>query len=445
MRRLPADPMDVVEQVLKLSRADETEAVVVARASGLTRFASSVIHQNVYEEDAVLLLRVAVGNRIAGFRTNRLSRDGLQDAVDRALAIARLTPPDPAFPGLADPKPVPSDGRFVLSTAEASPDDRASRVRTFVEMCGDVQASGALETEAARVAIGNTRGVRAEASQTQASFVSVVDGGDATGFVEAADADLRKLSVESLAHRAMSKVMMGRRPREIPAGRYTVILEPPAVGLIMNYLGFVVFNGKAIQEGRSYLVGRLGQRIVDERISLWDDATDPRTIGLPFDLEGVPKRKVMLIEQGIARSGVYDLRTAKLAGTESTGHALPQPNAFGPIPMNLFLSTGEKTLDDLIQSTDRGLLITRFWYVRVVDPLQTVITGMTRDGTFLIEGGQIVGGVKNLRFNQGMIETLANMEAIGAEAALSGEDFFGKAFAPSLKVREFNFTGTTTF
>lgn len=437
--------MDVVEQVLRRSGADETEAVMVARASGLTRFAASVIHQNVYEEDTVLLLRVALERRVAGVRTNRLSPEGLQEAVDQALAVARLTPPDPAFPGLAEPQPVPAGGRYVEATAFATPENRASRVRTFIEMCDGLHASGALETEAVEVTVGNSRGVRARGRLTQASFVSVVDGGDATGYVEATEADLQRLPMESLAGRAASKVEHGRAPRDLPPGRYAVILEPPAVGLMTSYLGAVTFNGKAIQEERSFLAGRIGQKIVDERISMWDDGTDPRTIGFFFDFEGVPKRKVVLIDRGVARSGVYDRRTARLAGTESTGHALPQPNAYGPVPTNLFLSTGDVSLEQMIRSTDRGLLITRFHYVRVVDPLRTTITGMTRDGTFLIEHGELAGGVKNLRFNQSMIETLSNVEMIGADPVLSSEDFAGRAFVPALKVRDFNFTGTTTF
>lgn len=438
-------PMAVAEEVLDLSTADATEVVVTARSSGLTRFAASVIHQNVYEEDAVLLLRVVVDGRVAGVRTNRLASDGLRRAVEDAIAIARATPPDPAFPGLPDPQPVPPVEHFAQATAQTTPVDRAARVRSFVQICGTLQAAGALETESHEVVVANSRGVRAQGRATQASFVSVVDGGDATSYVEAYDADVRRLPVDALGHRAVGRVELGRAPRDVPPGRYTVILEPEAVALMMNYLGFTVFNGKAVQEGRSFLTGKIGEKIVDERISLWDDATDPRAIGLPFDFEGVPKRKVMLIDRGVARSAAHDSRTAKQAATESTGHALPQPNAWGPMPANLFLSTGDASVEQMVASTERGLLVTRFHYVRVVDPLRTIITGMTRDGTFLIEDGRIVGGTKNLRFNQSMIDTLANVEAIGAESQLASESFIGRACAPALKVRDFNFTGTTTF
>ncbi len=440
-----AELMTTVEKVLSLSPADETEAVLTTTASGLTRFADSAIHQNVYEENAALLLRVVVDNRIAGVRTNQLVPSALERAVTEAMTIARATPPDPTFPGLADPQPIPPGGRFVEATAQATPMDRAALVRRFVEGCSGLRAAGALETEAHEVVMGNSRGVRATGRFTQASFVSVVDGGDATGYVEAYDADLKALPIEALARRAQAKVEGGRSPRAMLPGQYQVVLEPAAVALLISYLGFLVFNGKAVLEGRSFLAGRIGQQVVDERISLWDDATDPRTIGVPFDFEGVPKRKTFLIERGVARSAVFDRRTARLAGTESTGHALPQPNAYGPVPTNLLLSTDSASLEQMIASTERGLLITRFHYVRVVDPLRTVITGMTRDGTFLIEGGQVVGGIKNLRFNQSIIEALANLEAIGHAGVLSSEGFSGAAWVPALKVKAFHFTSGTTF
>lgn len=251
--------------------------------------------------------------------------------------------------------------------------------------------------------------------------------------------------MEQLGQRAVAKVNASRAPRTLPPGSYPVILEPAAVGLILGYLGWYTFNGKAVHEGRSYLAGKLGQPIIDPRLSVWDDAMDPRTIGVTFDFEGVPKRKTMLIDQGVARAAVYDRRTAKLAGTTSTGHALPQPNAFGAVPANLFLSPGTATVDEMLASTERGVLVTRFHYVRVVDPVRTIITGMTRDGTFLIEGGRIVAGIKNVRFNQSMIETLASVDAIGAAGALSGESYTGVAWTPALKVKAFNFSSATTF
>ncbi len=440
-----ADALAIADRALSVSHEGETEAVVISTVSGLTRFADSAIHQNVYEENASVMVRVVISDRVAGARTNQVTPNALEETVRRAVATAKMTPPDPDYPGLAPPQPVPPGGRFVDATAEATPTDRASRVRTFVEATRGLRAAGALETEAHEIVVANSRGVRASGHFTLTSFVAVVDGGDATGYVEASDSALDALSMERLGERARTKVSAGRSPRELATGQYPVILEPAAVALMLNYLGYGTLNGKAVHEGRSYLTGRLGQRIIDERLSIWDDATDPRTVGVPFDFEGVPKRKLVLIDRGVAQTAVYDRRTAKLAGTESTGHALPQPNAFGPVPTNLFLSTGTASAEEMLASTDHGVLITRFHYVRIVDPVRTTITGMTRDGTFLIEGGRIVGGVKNLRFNQSIVDTLASVEAIGAEGVLSAESFSGASWVPSLKVRAFNFSSATTF
>jgi predicted Zn-dependent protease len=435
-----------IDRVLSFSREADIEGVIVSTMSGLTRFADSAIHQNVYEENSLLMVRVAIGDRVAGARTNVLTASAVDETVRKAIHIAKATPPDPAFPGFAEPQPpLRANGRFVEATAQATPVDRARRVRTFVEATRGLRAAGALETESREIILGNSRGVRAVGRFTGASFVAVVDGGDATGYVEGFDGDLGALSMEDLGRRAVQKVAAGRAPRPLPPGSYTVILEPAAVGLMLNYLGYYTFNGKAVHEGRSYLAGKLGQSIADSRLSVWDDATDPRTIGIPFDFEGVPKRKVVLIDRGVAQTPVYDRRTAKLAGTATTGHALPQPNAYGPVPTNLFLSTGTTSFDEMLASTDRGVLVTRFHYVRVVDPLRTIITGMTRDGTFLIEGGKIASGVKNLRFNQSIIDTLASVEAIGAQGRLSSESYIGAAWVPPLKVRAFNFSSATTF
>ncbi len=434
-----------IDRVLSFSREADIEGVIVSTMSGLTRFADSAIHQNVYEENFLLMVRVAVGDRVAGARTNTLTASAVDETVRKAIHIAKATPPDPAFAGFAEPQPLLADGRFVEATAHATPVDRARRVRTFVEVTSGLRAAGALETESREIIMGNSRGVRVAGGLTGASFVAVVDGGDATGYVEGFDGDLTALSMEDLGQRAVQKVAAGHAPRPLPPGSYPVILEPAAVGLMLNYLGYYTFNGKAAHEGRSYLAGRLGQSIVDPQLSVWDDATDPRTIGISFDFEGVPKRKIVLIDHGVAKTPVYDRRTAKLAGTASTGHSLPQPNAYGPVPTNLFLSTGTTSFEQMLASTDRGVLVTRFHYVRVVDPLRTIITGMTRDGTFLIEGGKIASGVKNLRFNQSIIDALASVEAIGVDGRLSSESYLGAAWVPPLKVRAFNFSSATTF
>jgi predicted Zn-dependent protease len=302
-----------------------------------------------------------------------------------------------------------------------------------------------LETSLSSVAIANSRGVRAYSQFSRASFVTVVQQGEGSAYVQAVDPDLDRLDLRGFGRRAAERVRAAQNPVDLEPGTYPVILEPAAVGLMLGYLAFTTFNGRAVLEGRSALATRMGTQIMDPRVQIWDDATDSRTIGLPFDFEGVPKRRLDLVRDGIAVGVAYDSRTAKKAGVPNTGHALPQPNAFGPVPANVIMAPGEGSLDDLVASTDRGVLITRFHYVRVVHPTRTVITGMTRDGTFLIEGGRIARALRNLRFNQAMLDAFQSVEAIGADARMVGENFLGPAYAPPMKVREFTFTSRTLF
>jgi predicted Zn-dependent protease len=202
------------------------------------------------------------------------------------------------------------------------------------------------------------------------------------------------------------------------------------------------FSALALQEGRSFLCDRLGQQIVSEQISIWDDGLDPRGTPLPFDFEGVPKRRVDLIERGVARGVVYDSETAAREGKRSTGHALPAPNVWGPFPINLFLGTGDRSRSELLGALDRGVLVTRFWYVNPVHPRQAVLTGMTRDGTFLVERGEIVRPVRNLRFTQSMLDALGATLGVGSVATPT-EAFFGATVVPPLLLGRFTFTGVS--
>jgi predicted Zn-dependent protease len=225
-----------------------------------------------------------------------------------------------------------------------------------------------------------------------------------------------------------------------------VILEPAAVSTIMQFLGYIGFGGKAFLEGRSFMTGRIGERLADDLVTIVDDPVAEDSLGLPFDFEGVPARRVALIDRGIARSVVWDRATAaKAADAASTGHALPPPNPYGPLPLNLRMEPGTTTVDDMVASTDRGLLVTRFHYSNVVNEKETVLTGMTRDGTFLIEEGRVVGGVRNLRYTQNALEALSNVEAVGDRTEISTELFFGGARAPAIKVRDFKFSSTTDY
>ncbi|MGH2816579.1 MAG: metallopeptidase TldD-related protein, partial [Actinomycetota bacterium] len=248
-----------------------------------------------------------------------------------------------------------------------------------------------------------------------------------------------------LGERAARKAVDSREPRGLAPGVYPVVLEPNAAAVLVQWLGWLGFGAKAYDEGRSFLVGRLGQRVCSPLVTIVDDALTPDTIGVGFDFEGVPKRRVTLIDEGVAASLVYDFRAAAGHGVEPTGHGLPAPSAEGALPMHLAMLPGQASKADLVAGLERGLLVTRFHYTNLVNLMDTTITGMTRDGTFWVEDGRVVGAVRNLRFTQSILEALSSVRAVGAETELAAEDGYGAARAPALAIDRFAFSSATTF
>ncbi len=277
-----------------------------------------------------------------------------------------------------------------------------------------------------------------------ASLTTVVTGGDhGSGFAERFAASTGSIDAAAIGERAGAKAVASQAPRELEAGVYPVVLEPAATSTLIGFLAWVGFGGRGYEEGRSCFSGRAGEQVAAPSVSIWDDGADPDTLGSPFDFEGVPRRRVDLIRDGVFREAVYDRRTAKGAGRDSTGHGLPPPNPDGPFPLNLFMATGDASVEEMIAGTERGVLVTRFHYSNVVNPVESSITGMTRDGTFLIEHGEIAGPVRNFRFTQSILQALSEVSAIGSETELASEFFFSASRVPALKVEAFNFSGVS--
>jgi predicted Zn-dependent protease len=416
--------------------------------NGLTRFASSRIHQNTWREDIEFRVTAVVdGNRVGVASCHTLDPEGARKAAENAVAIARVTPGDPDFPGLAPPATYRQKQSYDEATAAAAPAERAKAVHgALAEFPEGMEGAGYVETAADEVLIRSTTGVQAYERLTRAGIAVMAMTATSSGYAERLEQRFAELDPAMLATRAVSKAERSRDPRPIDAGAYTVILEPAAVSTIMQFLGYIGFGGKAFLEGRSFMTGRIGERLADELVTIVDDPVAEDSLGLPFDFEGVPAQRVALIDRGIARSVVWDRATgAKAADATSTGHALPPPNPYGPLPLNLRMEPGTTTVEDMVASTDRGLLVTRFHYSNVVNEKETVLTGMTRDGTFLIEEGRVVGGVRNLRYTQNALEALSNVEAVGDRTEISTELFFGGARAPAVKVRDFKFSSTTDY
>ncbi|MFB3881211.1 MAG: TldD/PmbA family protein [Armatimonadota bacterium] len=437
--------LELVDAALKACESDQAEVIVWAQDTALTRFADSTIHQNVAEANAMVSVRAVLGKRTGVARGNQLSADDVQGVARRALELARVAAEDPKFVSLPGPEQYPKVQTYSEATAASTPESRAEAIRAIAAIAAkhNCRASGSFAADKGEIAIGNSLGIRAYAPTTDASLITVVAGDDSSGYAEWRGTDLAQLDATHLAETAARKCVDGRGAEAIEPGDYTVILEPLAVGDMLFMLAYMGMGAMAFQEGRSFMSERIGEKIAGDNITIWDDATDPRQRAIPFDWEGVAKHKVTIIESGVARGPVYDSYTAHKEGRKSTGHAFPAPNTFGPAPTHLFLacSAGSQTcgpgatVEQMIASTERGLLVTRFHYTNIVHEKQTIFTGMTRDGTFLIEGGKISRPVKNLRFTQSILGALSDVQMIG-----QGGQLTEYAYAPALKIGKFAFT-----
>jgi len=431
--------LDLCERVLELvGDGAEAEVTVSSGRSALTRFANSAIHQNVADDGTWVGLTATVDGRWAATATNRTDPDALGRLVQRALDAARLRPVDPDWPGLAPPRPAPDVDHYDEASHLAPPQERARVVRDFVDAGGGLAGAGFCDSAGWRTAFANSAGQRLEGRWTRATVEAVHRTGTSDGRGWQTSDRLGDLDGAAAGRTAAGKARTGDcNTRELPPGRYEVVLEPACVADVLDFLVGHGFNAKAHEEGRSFV--ELGQAQLDPAITLWDDATDPRAVGPAFDAEGTPKRRLDLVRDGVCNALAHDRRTAKRAGggAESTGHGTGGNS--GGVCDNLFLAPGPSPVADLVASVERGLLVTEFWYTRILDPKTQVVTGLTRNGTFLIENGQVSGGVRNLRFTQSYVDALApgNVLGVGDDARLFG----GGHFVPTLHLASWNFTG----
>jgi PmbA protein len=437
----------ISDEVLKRAKNDPAEVLLFSEVQNLTRFANNYIHQNVAERNVTLIMRLLRGKRLGLATTNRLDAEGLDRLVKRARANAEVSPEDPDYPGLPEPANYPAVDGFDQKTANYSPQDRAKAVGELCRLTAEngLNGSGLFSTGASELAIANTRGVFAYHSSTNADFQILVAAEDSSGREQGSGWQVSDIPVESLAQLAVKKAQDGRNPRKINSGAYTVVLTPYATEDLLNMLNYYGMGAQAVLEARSWMCDRLGEQVMSNLVDIWDDGVDSTGVPVPFDFEGVPKRRVSIVEKGVVKGPVYDRITAEKMGEKTTGHALPPTmRSFGPIATNLFMAPGTSSTEEMIQSTERGLYVSRFWYTRLVHPRDCVITGMTRDGVFLIEKGELTYPLKDLRFTQSYVEALANVEKVGNETRLLIGEFGGQATrVPGLKISKFTFTGLT--
>lgn len=446
MLRTKDQVLSMLDAAVKRSPGDATELVYLENRESTTRFAENLIHQNMESTDARVVVRLIKDGKVAVSSTNDLTDHGLDRMLADAAQIASLLEADASFPGLAIPKTAGDANSFFESTAASSPQTRADAIATIAGQAkaSDLEASGLFQTEAQSVAVANSLGVRQWHIETRGEL-SISTSDDSTlaqGWSTGASRDVSKIDAAHLGGVAIDKAVRSRNPETIPAGDFTVILEPAAVGQMLLFLGFLAFSGKSFAQGRGVLSGKIGEKVTGDNITINDDPFLPEYPGMPFDYEGTPKQKVALIENGIARGVVHDRRSAVMAGVESTGHALPPDNARGPYPKNLVMAAGTATIDEMVSSTANGILITHFWYLNYLNPMKAQLTGSTRDGTFLIENGKISKPIKNMRATPAVLEVLSRVELIGKERVLYPQ-YSAMMFVPALKIAAFPFVEDT--
>lgn len=440
-----------VEKVLAQSKGDATEILFVGEEKGLTRYANSAIHQNVYENNARIIVRLVLGKKIGVASGNSLVPDDLKRVLDNAHEIARNQPDNPKFPGLPKPARYREIQSFDDRTARFSPTERARIVKKIIKVSDRKKftLAGAFATGCGEIAVLNTNGLRAYQSLSVAGINIISMSDTSSGYASGLSRHVDDIDFDLLVRRAVDKCDRAQNPRSVEPGDYEVLLEPAAVAALLEWMNYIGFGAKAFREKTSFLSGKIGKKIVSPLITLSDDAYDSAAMAFPFDMEGVPKKKVVLIDKGAAKGVVYDSFYALKDRTKSTGHAFPSDESTdGPLPLNLVMAPGKTPRDKMIEKVKKGILVTRFHYINgFIDTPKAVLTGMTRDGAFLIENGEITGGIKNLRFTDSMTRAFGTAVAVSRERELveSWWSSVGCIRAPALHLGSFRFTGKTGF
>jgi PmbA protein len=440
-----AEMRRIAEKVFKLSDADETEVEIGVVTDALTRFANNTIHQNVAEQVLTVSVRTVLDGRTARATTNKTDEESLGRVVAASKALSRSRPRNPDLLAMPGPQKYAKVSRYFENTAHATPADRARAVARVADMAerNKQTAAGIFTTGVTQSAIANTNGLFVSHRQTRAEFSITILESDSSGWAKANAPDLARIDPTALAKSASEKSAASRKPGEAAPGKWTVILEPAAVLDLVGFL-FYDFAGTAVADQRSCFNKKMGERVMGENITLHDDVYHTLQSGAPYDGEGIPRQKVLLVDKGVPNNLVYARATAKKMKAKATGHGFSLPNDYGEAPMNLVFAGGNSSVDEMVHSTDRGVLVTRLWYIREVDPYEKILTGMTRDGTFLVQNGRVAGGIRNFRFNQSILEMLSNVELLGPAVRAAGEESF-EMVVPPMKVRDFHFSEVTKF
>lgn len=435
--------LNFLRPILRKIRADESELVFEKTNAALTRFMENRIHQSTHTLTRQLSLRVIKDGRVGSCSTDRFDQDSIAFAIQQALNSATVQPAPDRPVRLPKGKTISDSWAYSADTASGMALDRAEIIGGMADQAKRRGAAiaGSVSTAEITSCVLNSRGVEAFQECTVAELNLLAEKGGATGYSYWIGTDLGLMPSLPLAEEALELACNTSSPAVVEPGPMTVVLDHHAAGTLVDFVA-PYFGAKQVLDGTSFLASKLGKKICSSKITLWDDGNDPRGLLTRFDFEGMPKRKVILIDRGIAANLVTDSSTAIALEKPNTGHALNYPNPEGPMPANLFLAPGTSSVAKMIASTRSGIYVRKLHYVNVVEPMGVVLTGMTKDGTFLIKDGKLAGAVKNLRFSQSALKALSAVEDLSADTRLV-EGSLGPLRVPAMKIRNFMFTGVS--
>jgi len=438
---------ELVNKVKNILKNYDFEIIALEGKSELTRFAESYIHQNVAETDLNLTVKVVNEDRISAVEMNSIDDHTISENIEKAIEIVKITPKLDYHYRLLTPQLYRIKSKFSEQTANFTPINRAQLVNQLIEEVNrrGYEAAGAFKTEATTLLVANSEGVFAFDRGTKVDFNCVITRDNSTAHASFIDSDINNFNINKITDELLETALKNVEQIDIEPGVYTVILSPEAVAHILSYTGYSAFNGKMIMEGKSFVCHNRSKKIFPETITVSDDPFDKLTMPLPFDLVGYPREKIYLIKNGVIKDGVYDHLTALKYNRKCTGNTLPPEQAsFGALPFNLVMKEGDSSFEEMISSTKKGIYISRLHYVNVLNPMSVQLTGMTRDGTFLIEDGKLLRAIKNMRFNTSVVDMLKAVDMISKEQQTKS-GFVGPVVAPYLRTNNFTFSSKTKF
>lgn len=439
---------EVLQKALQYSSADQTEAKIVGENFNLTRFANSTIHQNLNRVNSELQVRVVFGKKMGIATTNNLEEESIKRVVEKASQMASIQEDNPDFTSLPNKYEYHDTKNYYESTANYTAEHRAADVAILAEHAAEkgFKIFGSHITTQEELAVVNSLGLEAYNASTYAYLRTVVEGENGTGYADFLNRDASKIDADAIGKEAVARCALAQDPKPLPTGEYEVVFLPYAVSDIVRFPAYIGFVGQAYEEGRSYMANKMGEQLVGDNISIWDDGLNTATLNIPFDVEGVPKKRVDIVKNGIAAGVVYNYANAKKYSKEPTGHSRYRRGGNYESPANIIMAAGDSSVEEMIKNTKKGLLVTRFHYTHCPEPREVVMTGTTRDGIFFIENGKIKHSVMNMRLTDSVLRMLNNVDKISSERKLQ-RDWWSTftSFLPAIHVTNVKWTGSTSF